>query len=1054
MAEKKDDEVEAMPSAGSLMNGVPEDPTIAKLTRITVGNVSDVLKGKEYKKLGMKWEILKKEMSALQNSIDHLKSYKDNLEANAQSLGQVEFISRANGILTQIKKLEQYATKGQLGKIKLKNKVGNITTRSAYEGETDIAGKTLLYENAKRDIDAIIQNIIDDFESQKVKMDQDMKEILIEELENFVKDEKRFWLEDESIKKLVTKQSYDGSIKAIDDYLAIIEDWKKDSSKVDTNKLLNDKDNFEAIFKDKRDHLTKLSTGEIDLDKLAERTKTLKHKLKGHGVGEYFDKIQYQSLRLLNELGEAESILISKEKDISKEDYERLTGKINDARKQLTDHVNIKEKAEELFNNASYLFPENPKEANNMPMGLDDQVKFIKRIKDPLQQKVYSQLLEEAISKAESQLNEKVFDDFYRKGLSEVHENIANFKNQFFQKKGDSSTKEIYFVSWYDCTRGWEIIKSWTENRMHRRSDMVIGKVGEKVIPNLNIPLTESLGGEFANKVHETEHHEVDRLAGLLKPHDIFHIRHMLQHDVTNEDQLKAIIQVLSEKGAMRWDDPALLKLLNKFQKRIIFDEANGGENEFVDQPRFYERLREATSAIWTPDDFRNWQSGNTSAYESGKQKFESVCNQRAETGDGLKGFLKSMLKQVRMNSHGHKVDAMEYEQMIHYAIDKGKMSPDDRLYYIVQGIDSGLLDRKRGSELDSKTLNAYPVIEMYARSEGLTHQDIKALARIDSDIYEPGKAYKHYFEAEAMHLKAVRERLEKTVSQGNGIDHDDMARYGAHLEDKTIENLLQQKTSGFQLPATGVANITVGLMNYLDMLSFSYDDINDKERELSRFLTVFLNFDNITKGRKYADKSNSYFRWGSSGVDTREPRAAGGSIYRGSKYKQTARGYLDSIKGLVNIVDPEFFDFAYRTKIPDGNEVVDFVKKLKSKYPEQKIFGDQQDPKNYDELLSVAGEYFNFLIKNDKTIPAKLFAKVREDQKKLNPDAPAEFEKELKKSQQRRALQEFRSGKNSGVKLHHLDPSFHLPAPGEALHEEPKWDEDPWPKAGHGEHH
>ena len=35
-------------------------------------------------------------------------------------------------------------------------------------------------------------------------------------------------------------------------------------------------------------------------------------------------------------------------------------------------------------------------------------------------------------------------------------------------------------------------------------------------------------------------------------------------------------------------------------------------------------------------------------------------------------------------------VDAMEYEQVIQYAIDKGKMQPYQRLYYVIQGIDTG----------------------------------------------------------------------------------------------------------------------------------------------------------------------------------------------------------------------------------------------------------------------------------------------------------------------------------------------------------------------------
>ena len=56
------------------------------------------------------------------------------------------------------------------------------------------------------------------------------------------------------------------------------------------------------------------------------------------------------------------------------------------------------------------------------------------------------------------------------------------------------------------------------------------------------------------------------------------------------------------------------------------------------------------------------------------------------------------MLKEVRTKVHMIIVDAMEYEQVIQYAIDKGKMQPYQRLYYVIQEL-TPALERKRGSD-------------------------------------------------------------------------------------------------------------------------------------------------------------------------------------------------------------------------------------------------------------------------------------------------------------------------------------------------------------------
>lgn len=1050
--EKKDEEVVAqldiipMLSVDKLQTNDPRSAEVKTLMKGYSFMIDGVMNNDPTR------EKLGKEMRGVQNSIEILQAYKNKLDTESVDLMQFAFIGKANKILFEVKKLEKFTTTDELGRVKFTNPVGNIASGNDYENAADQTAKSAIYNQVRQEIDVILQNMIRDLESQKQIFEEEMKAYLLDDLEKIISNEKDQWdgvptekgpTSDPKVplQKVLTKASYESFMEGLEKNKAAVEEWRKDPSKVKSSEILEVRQRFEDTYTAKRKNLQELSSNDFNLDDITDRVKKLQESLHKGNVADILHHIPHQVDTALAELANAEHALEEhkEEKFLSENDYKGYKEhkeNLDKIREQLNFNREIQKHSENLLNDAKFLFEENPIDGSKMPTGLMNQIEFVKQMKDPLTKKMYTKALHEAVSKAESMVSAENFETYHKKDLPQKTEKLKDYTKQFTAPKGNTSKKKIHWVTWYDLGRGYEIIKSWAENRMHRNSDARIGDVGSNVLGNLKIPLTETLVGEFSNKVHEAEHHEVDRLAGLLKPHDIFHIRHMMESEVSHEDQLKAIINVLCEKGAMRWDDVNLLKLLNKFQKRIIFDTTNGGENEFKDQAKFAGRLREATTAIWTPDDYRNWESQRSSAYESGKQKFESKCNELAETV-GLKSVLKDMLKEVRMKGpHGHKVDAMEYEQIIHYAIAKGKMAPHHRLYYIIQGIDTGLLERKRGSELDSKFLNDYPPVEFFSGGASIPYGYVKALARIDADQFEPGVAYGHHFQSEVMNIKQVRERLEKTVTAGSPkLDHDDFISYGAYLDDRTMETLLKQRSDGSPLPVTGYINITASMLNYLDMLSFSYDDMEDNERELSRFLSVFMNFDNITRGRKYAGRPSDYFKWGSTGTDTREPRAAG-SFYRGAEYSKTARGYIDKVKGLIKEFDPVFFEFIYQDKIPSNEEVEKFANDLQTKYPGQAIFGDQQIPKTYDALLDVAGAYLKFVVSSDKKKVRAILAKVKEDQKKDGVgQSVAAFAEAMEKSKKRVKKKE---DENAGVG-HGGHGHGHGHAPKE------KWDEDPW---------
>lgn len=1044
--------VEAMPSALDLFDKEPESPEIAALTKARKFDIDKALGNIR------EFEAVQKDLTGLQNSIEHLQGYKDKLDTDSIPLNQLEFVSRANQILAEVKKLQGYSTKKHLGRIKMLTTIPIIHRVHELEGAPDPAAKNTIYENVKRDIIAVLDAIIAEFEAQKAPLELQMKDMLINELELAIAEEEKVWKTDPTLPATVTTESYNSTLEAIEQWKTEIAKLRADPALAKPSEVAELIKRFWELFTSRRTEVIKIGAEKIDFNNIGSRIDALENKLDAADTIKIFDAIEVEARKLLHELDAADAAL---EEQAGKDQSENFTNfykgakkDIAELREKLQDAANLRESSRAFIEDSDMLFKSHPPhDTAAIPKGLKNQLEFIKGIKDPsdacARQKLYAHYLEQAVGHAERLVNPKVFGEFLDKDLRDQRKVIHDFTAQFSEKHGKNVKKEIYWVSWYDLTRGWEICKNWATNRIQRNSDMCIGKVGEKLVPNLNLPLTGTLGSEFSNKVHETEHHEVDRLAGLLKPHDNFHIRHMLHTETKNVDQLKAIFNVLSERGVMRWDDPILLKLLNQFQKRVIFDTENP-EKEFRDESRFYLRLKEATTAIWDPDVFRNWMSQGSSAYESGKKKFESECNKRAEQPGGIRKFLSKFLKEVRMKGpYEQRVDPHEYEEMIHYCIDKGKMTPEDRIYFLIQGMATGLLSRTRGSELDSQSINHYPCIEMFAQAEGLTFQDVLELARIDADSFEPGPAYKYHFEKEIMHMNSVRERLEKAVSQGLNIDHDDFVRYGAHLTDQTLNNLLQQKTSGFQLPATGVANCTTGFLNYMDMMAHGYDTVKDKEKELARFASIVLNFDSITRGRKYADRPNQYFRWGSSGIDQKPPRASG-SYMRSGADKLTTRKRVDVVKSGIREIDPYFFNFIDSPTIPTPEQVRKFVYNLKNQYPGQAIFGDKQDPKDFDSLLDVAGEYFQFVITHNRDKVAAMFEKIRKDQVKSDyglsekDKINAKFLTDMDKAKYRRESEK----KRQHEEFEHLTASVegeHGHAAEPHPHAKDKRDKDPW---------
>ena len=115
--ENKVVDLEKMRSAEALKSNPTVDPSLKEIMALTISDVKamGIIGDIENADRMKKWDDLKKEMNAVQNSIDHIQHYKDNLQANAESLESVAFVTRANVVLENVRKLDSYVSGGLLG---------------------------------------------------------------------------------------------------------------------------------------------------------------------------------------------------------------------------------------------------------------------------------------------------------------------------------------------------------------------------------------------------------------------------------------------------------------------------------------------------------------------------------------------------------------------------------------------------------------------------------------------------------------------------------------------------------------------------------------------------------------------------------------------------------------------------------------------------------------------------------------------------------------------------------------------------------------------------
>lgn len=429
------------------------------------------------------------------------------------------------------------------------------------------------------------------------------------------------------------------------------------------------------------------------------------------------------------------------------------------------------------------------------------------------------------------------------------------------------------FLSFKDCIEmakaTWEFVK---------RKNEVWGKQKYSAA-GMNLP--GRLGTEFKRINQQAENDEVNQYKEGFEQRGVDEIKNIL-YKTRSAYEAKACFITLSEKGQIRWDDKDMWNTLDKLSGCRAL---NGFKIKVEDD------CEKVIDYLWGTDTWAHWYNSNDSNYKSRRDQFKEIgkkVDSDPKNTGGLVGECQRMLHEFLQGKY---VDPAQYEAMIEYAIDAGKMLFEDKLFFIVMGIGAEnihgktLLSRDRVDVIDGDLLTKFPVLDFFVHKtegKGWTVDNYKEWINkyVSSQLnWKTASAkelkYTEKFRREFVEKFVLKNRnfiyrLEKTSRYSENWDHDDMHIFGALLDDESISRICSSQ-SGTKASVTveGHKNIYAGFNQQLRGMMQTIQEIRDKKgeykemseedldretkqelRRIAKLLKAQIRFDSIMQNR------------------------------------------------------------------------------------------------------------------------------------------------------------------------------------------------------------
>ncbi|MBI3619270.1 hypothetical protein HY213_04545 [Candidatus Peregrinibacteria bacterium] len=552
----------------------------------------------------------------------------------------------------------------------------------------------------------------------------------------------------------------------------------------------------------------------------------------------------------------------------------------------------------------------------------------------------------------------------WKKVVEEVGKQIDKIDASKLDTSGEAKAPEGFFarmrfMSVMDIVKLWNDTKEDIKHIYKRRQDKTLKDVGDPILKALKAGKGIPLAGHYLDELHQ--YHErkyageevkaADEWKEGLKNEDSNTVLRMINGS-HNKDQVRGIIALLCSRGEMEWNDTGTWHTLEHLSGYHMPVKACLRDDVLRDA-----WLRKMIAVIWRDKElYYQWRQENDTKIESSKKSFEPKVDQLSNVaGDGMGAELENQLRLwIRWNEEKKKNPSLKlyddvkphlYEAVITYAIDKGKMTMEQKFYYLVQAVATGLLSIDRLRTLASTKLNAFPFIDYFYHRNNTLPQ-VQALARRltepeEGKEYQPGIRTTLWLNYEVAREKSAQDRLSKALSgtRAEGIDHEDIPFFLVNVDASSVDSMTGVISgTRTKISPEGAKNAYVGWNSKLKVFGaliqaekqgfarVSNSDVN----MLAQTLVGYIRYDNIITRSvtdQFADTQrlvltkNQFESTPVSGVvATKEYRNAMTVLLR-----EIVRGLRDEIQQKLD-ADPHVKPFEGKDGVVEKLKVEDFL--------------------------------------------------------------------------------------------------------------------------------
>ncbi|MBT3349253.1 hypothetical protein HN954_01305 [bacterium] len=256
------------------------------------------------------------------------------------------------------------------------------------------------------------------------------------------------------------------------------------------------------------------------------------------------------------------------------------------------------------------------------------------------------------------------------------------------------------------------------DTRFKRREDKSVGALGTHFFGKESV-----WGKEFHRRLEDSEGARIKEFESQYHDQEGWSIKAQM-YNSSDEDEVRACINLLNEKGFLKWDDPQLWRVFERLQGKPPIETFPAGTINLT-YKEILDKVRNAAEFIWSKEVFREWETTLSGKLKTVTDSYEEEFTNYEDDKEARDAILSDMLRRWKRGETTN-VDPGKYEAFIKHAFTAGKMNgqPDRRFWFLIQGATclnaqgEPLLSRNAVMRMNKDFLYFFPHVDFFTDGE------------------------------------------------------------------------------------------------------------------------------------------------------------------------------------------------------------------------------------------------------------------------------------------------------------------------------------------------